>query len=79
MNKTKYNKEAHEMLKKAEKSLKGGFWKNLTSTKEERIDKGLEYYERAINKFKLAKNCKIKRDRNCYYFSRMCDACESSE
>ena len=43
-------------MAKAEKSIKGGFFKNLMISKEERIDKALDNYEKALNNYKLAKN-----------------------
>ena len=55
---TDYNKTAHAKVKEGEKKLKGSAWKNLFSSKEERIDDGIECYKQAIKYFKLAKNCK---------------------
>jgi hypothetical protein len=55
---TDYNKTGYAKVEEAEKKLKGTVWKNLFSSKEERIDKGLECYSQAIKYFKLAKNCK---------------------
>ena len=46
------------MVKKAQKQLKGGFFKNLMTSKEERLDNALEYYEKASNYYKLGKNWK---------------------
>ena len=54
--KEKYNNNAEKLIKKAEKSIKGGVFKNLFSSKGERIDDALQYYEKAINNYKLAKN-----------------------
>lgn len=33
-----YNQKGFEAMQKAEKKLKGGFFKNLTSSKEERFE-----------------------------------------
>lgn len=54
--KEKYIKNALTYIQKAEKALKGGVFKNLFSSKGERIDEALENYEKAINNYKLAKN-----------------------
>ena len=51
-----YSREGDQMVKKAQKSLKGGFLKNLLTSKEERFDQALDYYEKSINYFKLDKN-----------------------
>ena len=55
---TDYNKTAYAKVAEADKMLKGSVWKNLFSSKDERIDNGLEGYKQAIKYFKLAKNCK---------------------
>lgn len=52
----RYNAKAHIHVEKAQKKLKGGVFKNLFSTKNERIDEGLEHYKKAIDNYKLAKN-----------------------
>ena len=44
-------------MKKAEEKLRGGVFKNLMSSKEERMDDGLELYKKAIDNYKLAGNC----------------------
>lgn len=56
-----YNKTGIAKVAEAEKKLKGSVWKNLFSSKEERIDKGIECYTQAIKYFKLAKNCKTNQ------------------
>jgi len=42
MDKSSDAKRADEMMKEAEKKIKGGFFKNLTTSKAERIDEGTE-------------------------------------
>jgi hypothetical protein len=53
-----YNKQAYAKVAEGEKKLKGSFFHNLMTSKEERIDNGIECYKQAIKYFKLAKNCK---------------------
>jgi hypothetical protein len=57
-----YNQVAEKFVRKAEEKLKGGFFKNLMTSKDERLDSALENYKKALDNFKLAKNCKVTRD-----------------
>ena len=52
----RYNSKALEHVKKAQEKLKGGVFKNLFTSKNERIDEALDYYRKAIDNYKLAKN-----------------------
>lgn len=53
---SKYNSRAEEHVKKAQQKLKGGVLKNLFTSKNERIDEGLDHYRKALDNYKLAKN-----------------------
>lgn len=57
-----YNQEGYRLVRKAEEKLKGGFFKNMFSSKDERFDKALDNYKSALDNFKLAKNCGFIRD-----------------
>ena len=46
--KENYTKKGDKLVKKAFKKLEGGFFANLLSSKDERFDNALEYYEKAI-------------------------------
>ena len=56
MDQERYNVKAHQFVEKAQKKLKGGVFKNMFTSKNERIDEGLECYRKAIDNYKLAKN-----------------------
>lgn len=61
----KYEEEGKTYLAKGDKALKrtfhrwviAGFFSKLTSNEEERKGNAKEFYDRAANCFKLAKNC----------------------
>lgn len=57
-----YNQEGYRLSKKAEDKLKGGFFKNMFTSSDERFDKALDNYKSALDNFKLAKNCELTRD-----------------
>ena len=59
----KYNETGYDLMTKAESKLQAGFFKSLMSSKEERLEKALDVYKQALDNFKLAKNCLVKRDR----------------
>jgi len=52
-----YNSIAEKFVRKAEEKIRGGVFKNMFTSKDERLDSGLEYYKKAIDNYKLAKNC----------------------
>lgn len=52
----RYNAKAQEHVKKAQEKLKGGVFKNIFTSKNERIDEALDCYKKAIDNYKLAKN-----------------------
>ena len=54
-----------EFVKKAQKSLEGGFFKNIMSSKWERLSKAKDNYEKAINNYKLGKKCFLTRVKMC--------------
>ena len=56
-----HNQQGKKMIKKAEEKIKGGFFKNLVQSREERLDKALDCYKEALDNFKLAKNCILIR------------------
>lgn len=58
-----YNQNGRRMAQKAAEKLKGGFLSNVFGSKEERLDSALEYYKKALDSFKLAKNCSLSRVR----------------
>ena len=49
-----YVKSAKENEEKADKKIKGSFFKNLFSSKSERFDDARDLYEKAANSYKLA-------------------------
>lgn len=53
---SKYNSKAEEHIKKAQQKLKGGVFKNMFTSKNERIDEALDHYRKALDNYKLAKN-----------------------
>jgi alpha-soluble NSF attachment protein len=55
MDTDKYLKNGEKEVKKAEKALKGTFFGNIFGSKDEKIDKAQEHYEKAINQYKLGK------------------------
>lgn len=52
----KYNIEGDKLVKKAEKAVQGSAFGNLFSSKSARVEEGIEFYKRALDNFKLAKN-----------------------
>lgn len=54
--KNEYLKSARENEEKADKKAKGSFFKNLFSSKGERLDDARDLYEKAANSYKLANN-----------------------
>jgi len=56
-----YNNTAEKFVRKAEEKIRGGVLKNIFTSKDERLDAGLEYYKKALDNYKLAKNCSLKR------------------
>jgi len=55
------NSEAEALVHRAEQKIKGSFFKNLCSSREERLDAAQALYKKAIDKYKLAKNCELIR------------------
>lgn len=55
MEKSGDTSKADALMKEADKKIKGSFFKNLTSSKSERIDEGIELVKQAANIYKLAK------------------------
>lgn len=49
-----YLHSARENESKADKKAKGSFFKNLFSSKSERLDDARDLYEKAANSYKLA-------------------------
>jgi len=45
MDKTNFNSKAYDLRTKAEKALKGSFWKNLSSSKQDRKEEAMDLYE----------------------------------
>ena len=74
-----YNRTAEGYMRKAEEKIRGGVLKNLFSSKDERLDSGLDYYKKALDNFKLAKNCSLTRGRMRHSEPRMCKACPRNE
>ena len=52
--KDSYLHSARENEAKADKKAKGSFFKNLFSSKSERLDDARDLYEKAANSYKLA-------------------------
>lgn len=50
------DQEAYNLVQKAEKKLKPGFFGKLTSSSSSRCEESLDLYEKAGNLFKLSKN-----------------------
>jgi len=59
------NGDAEALVSRAERKIKGSFFKNLCSSREERLDSAQILYKKAIDKYKLAKNCELRRVRVC--------------
>ena len=57
-----YNQDGYRLLKKAEDSLKPGFFGRVFGSRDEQFDKALDRYKSALDNFKLAKNCELIRD-----------------
>mmetsp|Transcript_15103 Transcript_15103/g.12817 ORF Transcript_15103/g.12817 Transcript_15103/m.12817 type:complete len:301 (+) Transcript_15103:55-957(+) len=55
MDKIGDTKKADQLIKDAEKKMKGGFFKNMFSQKSDRIDDAVELIKQAANIYKLAK------------------------
>ena len=51
-----YNLKALELIKQGDKKIKGSFFGNIVSNKEERCESALEFYKQAATQYKLAKN-----------------------
>lgn len=49
------NSEAFQLISKAEKKLKPGFFEKMFSSKESRLEEALDLYEKAATMFKLQK------------------------
>lgn len=49
-----YIRSARELEEKGDKKAKGSFFKNLFSSKGERLDDARDFYEKAANNYKLA-------------------------
>jgi hypothetical protein len=60
---TDLNGEAEALVRRAEQKIKGSFFKNLCTSREERLDAAQSLYKKAIDKYKLAKNCEVMRVR----------------
>ena len=53
---TNFKAKADSCVQQAEKKLKGGFFKNLMQSKEDRLDEAKELFQQAANCYKLCKN-----------------------
>ena len=71
---SKFGEKARDLYSKAEKTLKGSFFGNLTKGKQDRADDAKDLFLQAANCYKLAQD--MENAYNCY---QRCIDCEESE
>jgi tetratricopeptide (TPR) repeat protein len=74
MDGTNFNKRARDLYDKAEKTLKGTFFSNLTRGRQDRADDAKDLYLQAANCYKLSSD--FQNAINCY---EKCIECEENE
>lgn len=52
----RYNVEGDKAVKKAQASIKGNFFGNIFSSKNQRVEEALDLYKKGLDNYKLAKN-----------------------